>query len=344
MAQSDIERLLKKVAKGKPFPAFALVGADSYLRELCRTKILEAYIPKETRDWGVARFSAADDWDEIFRRAETLPILAPRQVLLVEETESLERLGDQARDAALDRLAAYLDDPAPFTILVFEAVALDQRRRLFKVLSEKAVVAKLEVDPKDAVTLAIGMGQELGVELKHSAAALLVEILNGEPARIRTELEKLSLYAGSRGRIAVADVEALVVSAKRYSIWQLTDMLAGRKRDSALEFLDSLLGEGEQPAAIIGALAWMYRKLIEARELSEHTNAFQAARLLGMRPETAELALRQSRRIPRGELLAGIGALAEVDSVVKSAVANPRAVMEFLVARLTATGASSGAV
>jgi DNA polymerase III delta subunit len=112
-------------------------------------------------------------------------------------------------------------------------------------------------------------------------------------------------------------------------------MLADRKRDAALAFLDNLLREGEEPIGIIGALAWLYRKLIEARSLPAHTNGYQAARQLGMRPEAAEAALRQAHRIPKKDLLAGLIALAEADSQLKSSNPNPRALMEFLIARLT---------
>ncbi len=117
-------------------------------------------------------------------------------------------------------------------------------------------------------------------------------------------------------------------------------MLADRKRDAALEFLDNLLREGEEPVAIVGALAWIYRKLIEARALPAHTNGFQAARLLAMRAEAAEAAVRQAHRIPKKDLLAGLVALAEADSQLKSSNPNPRALMEFLIARLTLRSAA----
>ncbi|MGH9709759.1 MAG: hypothetical protein ACRD37_04355, partial [Candidatus Acidiferrales bacterium] len=83
--------------------------------------------------------------------------------------------------------------------------------------------------------------------------------------------------------------------------------------------------------------AWMYRKLIEARELPPGTNQFQAARDLGMRPESAGIAMAQARKFPREQLLEGIVALAEADSALKSGGPNPRATVEFLMARLTAT-------
>ena len=167
------------------------------------------------------------------------------------------------------------------------------------------------------------------------------EILNAEPARIRIELEKLSTYATEGGRITALDVETLVVAARKNTVWQLADMLASQKRGAALAFLDNLLREGEQPAGIVGALAWMYRKLIEARDLPAHASGFQAARQLGMRPDAAEAAVRNAHRIPKKDLLAALTALAEADSELKSANPSPRALMEFLIARLASPVSSA---
>jgi DNA polymerase III delta subunit len=218
--------------------------------------------------------------------------------------------------------------------LLLEAAALDGRQRFSKLLQEKATVVALTIGGESAAALAVQMSKDLGVEIDRDAAVLLAEILNGEPARIRIELEKLATYVPGHGRITGADVEALVQAARRNTVWQLTEMLASRRRQDALAFLDNLLREGEQPAGIVGALAWTYRKLIEARALPPHTPGFQAARQLGMRPDAAEAALRQAHRIPKQELLASLTALAEADSQLKSANPNPRALMEFLFARL----------
>jgi len=340
MASVSPEKLLERLASGKPIAAVVLLGTDHYLREMCRNNIIEACVPESARDWAVARLSARDaGWDEIIGRAQTLPMLAPRQVLIVEEAESVEKLGEKARDEVLAMLGGYFESPAPFTVLLLEATALDGRQRFFKLLSEKALIAELTIGPESAAALAGQMAKDLGAEIDREAAAMLADILNGAPSRMRIELEKLAAYSQGSGRITVADVETLVVAARKNTVWQLTEMLAGRKRAEAFAFLDNLLREGEQPAGIVGALAWMYRKLIEARDLPAQTNGFQAARQLGMRPEAAETAVRQAHRIPRKELLAGLAALAEADSQLKSANPNPRAMMEFLIARLTSSAA-----
>ncbi|HEX4001871.1 MAG TPA: DNA polymerase III subunit delta [Candidatus Acidoferrales bacterium] len=335
MAQASPEKLIEQLARGKSAGAVVLLGTDHYLREMCRNRIIDACVPEAARDWGVARLSARDaGWNEILQRAETLPMLTPRQVIVVEDVESVEKLGEKSREEIVEALEKYLSAPAPFTLLVLEASELDGRQKFRKLLGDKALVVELTIGGESAAVLAVQMAKDLGAEIEQNAAVLLADIVNGEPARMRGELEKLSTYALGR-RITAADVEALVVAARKNTVWQLTEMLAGRQRREALAFLDNLLREGEQPIGIVGALAWTYRKLIEARDLPAHTRGFQASRTLGMRPEAAEAAVRQAHRVPKGELLSGLVALADADSQLKSSNPDPRALMEFLIARLT---------
>jgi DNA polymerase-3 subunit delta len=343
MAAVTPEKLIERLARGKAVPAIVLHGTDVYLRDLCRNKIIDAFVPEGARDWAVARIDGgAGAWDEVFQRAQTLPMLAPRQVLIVQDAESIDKLGEKSRDRIAAALEEYLNSPAPFTILLIEAAKLDGRLKFFKLLSEKALVVDLSIGTESAAALAEQMAKELGAKIDREAAIQLADILNNEPARIRIELEKLASYTLGRASITSADVEALVVAARRNTVWQFADMLAGRQRDAALHFLDNLLREGEQPATIVGALAFRYRKLIEARALSPNTNPFQLKQLLGIyREGEAEAALRNAHRVSKKDLLAGLIALAEADSQLKSSNPNPRAFMEFLVARLTSASSAA---
>jgi DNA polymerase III subunit delta len=335
------QELLARLAKGKPVPGLLLAGSDSYLRELCRKKLVEAYVAEGTRDWGVRKFSAEeDDVSAIIGQAQTMPMLASMQVIFVSEVEAWERLGDVSRDSLVKEISEYLDNPAPFTTLVFEAASLDQRMRLAKMLSEKTVTVSVELsaDPAEraslAVPLALEMAKELGANLEGDAAEELCDILNGELAAIRTDLEKLSAYVGDRRKITREDVNLLVISSRKYEVWDLADMLSARQPAQALEFLDKLLREGEPAPALVGALAWTFRKLLEAQELPAGIQGWQAASRLKMRSNAAEVAVRQSRKFPRAQLASGLAALYEADSRLKSGGTNQRAVMEFLVTQL----------
>jgi len=144
--------------------------------------------------------------------------------------------------------------------------------------------------------------------------------------------------AGSQGRRLRS---ALVVSEKTTTVWELADMLASRQPKKALEFLDRLLRDGEEPLPMLGAMTWMYRKLIEASEIKGVANGWQAARALGMRPEQAELALQNARKISKGRLFSGLRALQKADDRLKGGGEDARAVMEFLVTELTSAEAKA---
>ena len=343
MARVSPEELLARLEKGKPIFALLLLGEERYLRDACRAQLIERFVPEASRTWGVSRYSAErGETHAALEQAQTLPMLSPLQVVFLEDGEAIEKLGEKNRDQAVGLLEDYLGNPAPFTVLVVEATGLDQRMKLAKLLMEETLVVEVGIgeDAEDrqaaAVALARAIGKEQGVEFEQGAAEDLAEFVAADLMRLKTEIDKLATFAGARKLIRRADVSAIVVSEKTTTVWELADMLASRQSKMALEFLDRLLRDGEEPLPMLGAMAWMYRKLIEASEIQGAANGWQAARQLGMRPEQAELALQNARKIPKARLLDGLRALQEADDRLKGGVEDARAVMEFLVTNLAA--------
>jgi len=349
MARISANELLARLEKGKPVPAILLLGEEPYLRDSCRTLLIERYVPEAARTWAVSRYSAdRGETQAALEQAQTMAMLSPLQVVFLEDGEAIEGLGEKNRDATVDLLTAYLEDPAPFTVLVIEATQLDQRMKWGKLLAEKSLVVacglgeNLNERQAAAVALARAMAKEQGLEFERGAAEDLAEFVAADLMRLKTEIEKLATFAGARKQIRREDLSALVVSEKTTTVWELADMLATRQGKKALEFLDRLLREGEEPLQMLGAITWMYRKLVEASEMRGVSNGYQAARALGMRPEQAELALQSARKISKPRLLAGLGALRRADDRLKGGREEARTVMEFLVAELT-SGASMAA-
>jgi DNA polymerase III subunit delta len=346
MAQVSPEELLERLQRGKNIPAVLLLGEEPYLRDSCRAQLIEKFVPESARTWAVSRYSAGrGETQAALDQAQTMAMLSPLQVVFLEETEAIEKLGEKNREEAVAQLAAYLEDPAPFTMLVLEATGLDQRMKLGKLLAEKTLVVAcgLGENPGErqsgAVAFARAIAKEQGVEFEAGAAEDLAEFVAADLLRLKTEIDKLATFAGARKFIARNDVSAMVISEKTTTVWELADLLAARKPAKALEFLDRLLRDGEEPLPMLGAITWMYRKLIEASEVKGAANGWQAARALAMRPEQAELALQASRKIPKAQLLAGLRALQKADDRLKRGGEDARAVLEFLVTELTASRA-----
>jgi DNA polymerase-3 subunit delta len=346
MAKISVEEFGTRLAKGKPMSAVLLLGGECFLRDSCRARVIEKLVPEAARTWAISRFSAKNgETQAAMDQAQTLPMLSPQQVVFLEDAETIEKLGEKNRDETVKTIEEYLANPAPFTVLVIEAFALDQRMRLAKLLSEKTVVVDVGAgeDAAERITAAVGLARTLakeqGIDFAQGAAEDLAEFVSGDLLRLKTEVEKLATYAADRKLVRREDITALVISEKTSTIWEVADLLATRQPKKALEFFDRLLREGEEPLQMLGAMAWMYRKLVEASEIRGVTNGWQAARTLGMRPEQAELAIQSSRKISKDRLLSGLRALQIADNRLKGGSEDARAVMEFLVAQLASKAA-----
>jgi DNA polymerase-3 subunit delta len=348
MARVSQQELLARIQTGKVIPAILLLGEEPYLRDASRAQLIDTFVPEAARSWALSRYSAErGETQDALEQAQTVPMLSPQQVIFLENVETIEKLAEKSRDAAIQHLEEYLGNPAPFTVLVLEAAALDQRMKLAKLLADKTLMVEVGLgeNPAErqaaAVSLARAIANEESVAFEKGAAEDLAEFVAADLMRLKTEITKLATYAGDRKLIRRQDVSAMVISEKTTTVWELAEMLAARQPKRALEFLDRLLRDGEEPLPMLGAITWMYRKLIEASEVRGVANGWQAARALGMRPEQAELALQNARKIAKPRLLAGLRALQQADDRLKRGGEDARAVLEFLIMELTCKEAAT---
>jgi DNA polymerase-3 subunit delta len=347
MGRISTEELAARIEKDKKIPGILLLGDEPYLRDKCRAALIEYFVQEAARTWAVSRFSAdRGETQAALDQAQTLPMLSSKQVVFLEEAEAIEALGEKNRKEAVESILAYLQDPAPFTVLVIEAAKLDMRMQLGKNLADEALVVEVGTgdNPESRIAAATEVARDLakqkGIELEKGAAEELAELVSGDLLRLETELEKLATFAGERKTISKAEIAALVLSEKTTTIWEVAGFLAAQQPKQALEFINRLFQEGEAALLMLGGITWMYRKIVEASEVRGATNGWQAARALGMRPEQAEIALRCSRKISKERLMNGLCALKNADVQLKSG-RDERTVMEFLVWELS--GAKSPA-
>src|SRR5215471_16962502 len=108
MARISPKELLSRLEKGKPVPAILLLGEEPYLRDSCRTLLIERYVPEAARTWAVSRYSAdRAETQAALEQAQTMAMLSPLQVVFLEDGEAIEGLGEKSRDEAVERLTEY---------------------------------------------------------------------------------------------------------------------------------------------------------------------------------------------------------------------------------------------
>src|SRR2546425_13072254 len=192
MARISQQELVGRLEKGKPVPAILLLGEEPYLRDACRKLLIERFVPEASRTWAVSRYSAdRGETQAALDQAQTMAMLSPQQVVFLEDVEAIEKRGEKNRDEAVAQLGAYLEDPAPFTVLVMEATGLDQRMKLGKLLAEETLVVECGLGENAgerqaaAVALARAIGKEQGVEFEKGAAEDLAEFVAADRSEER---------------------------------------------------------------------------------------------------------------------------------------------------------------
>jgi DNA polymerase III subunit delta len=316
-------------------PIVFFVGKDQYWRNRCRKKVLSSWVSNPDDPWSIHRVSLHEtNFTAALADARTVPLLCGRQVVIVQAVDALERCGEKDRDEACELLKKYLSDPSPFTFLVLEAESCDQRTRFFRLLWDNALVVELETQEATRVQTVSEMAHAMGCGIDQEGAELLDKLCGDDGGLVEREILKLATYVGERRRITREDVRRLVVASESGSVWDLADtLLEGHVRES-LELVERLLLKGEGATKLVGALAWTYRKLIEARDLPESIPTYQAAQRLGMWADSAASFVRKAHKFDRTRAIRGLVLLAEADSLLKSSGVAERTVMEFLVVRL----------
>src|SRR5258707_10856078 len=221
MARVSTEEFLERLQMGKRVPGVLLRGDEPYLRDECRKQLIEKYVPEAARTWAISRFSADNgETQAAVDQSQTLPMLSPTQVVFLEDGEAIEKLGEKGRDEAVKTLEAYLENPAPFTVLVIEASGLDQGMRLAEFLQGKGLVVEgglvenMDERVAAAAVLAKSLAKEQGIDFEKGAAEDLAESVSGDLMRLKTEVDKLATFAAERKSVRRQDVAGLGVSGK----------------------------------------------------------------------------------------------------------------------------------
>jgi DNA polymerase-3 subunit delta len=353
-----VERFLAEVKGESRRAGYVLLGDEAFLYEMCRRGVLEALLPDGCRDFCLHDIDLGDtSIFEALDLAQTPSLMAPFQVLFLRNVKTLYGRGQKKDEfAAIDD---YFRRPNPQALVVFAAdhisLPSDVRRmdmqdkeraeRIRETLGDVCGIVELQhVTEDDAVEWVLAEAACAGTAFTNDAARELVDALGADMLTVKSELEKLLLYADAQGaaRVEVVDVETMVSAAKQRSLYELTDAISLKDGPRALALLHGLLNasEGGDEAAIghIFMLAKTFRQMLVLNEKQvKDQRAMWQVLWPGFRvaPFAADALIAQARRYrDRGELTRGLRLIAKADVELRSSPPDKRLVLERLVMRL----------
>jgi DNA polymerase-3 subunit delta len=246
---------------------------------------------------------------------EALLAAIPAMSLMGSRRSRLADGDERWRDRQLDAVAAALGDLPPDLTLVMIARAKAPAKLAKAVKAARGELHEFEAPKaREMPGVLVADAERLGFRLEPAAARLLVERMGTGPVRLRHELERLALWAGEGGEVALADLEAMIADTSEAAVWSLSDALLERDAPTALRIGERLVDQGENVTGLIYGLASRLRgACAAAARLEEGVPPKQVEGSLKMHPYAAKQLVARLRNTDVAALRAATEALAELE-------------------------------
>lgn len=296
--------LRTQIASQQTDPLYMLVGDDDVEKSAVAHEFADM-VDEGLQAFNVDRLYGGEmKVDDLVDAAATLPMMAPRRLVIVLEAEKLliPKRDSKAAELELEQLEAFVQEPPPHATVVFVCGPLDLRRRAVKLLTKRAHVVDCGSigDEAEAERWVKARAVKVGAEMDAGAVRALVQRTGLDIARLRAGLERLALYALGQPSITADDVRQAVPAApEAQADFGIANAISRNDAAQALHQLHLALDAGMQPVFALGQL---------------------------------RLA---AERLPSARLRQGIDAVFRTDLAIKLSAGEPRVLLERLVVELT---------
>ncbi|MBI4442646.1 MAG: DNA polymerase III subunit delta [Acidobacteria bacterium] len=351
-------RALENIQKGKLSNNYCLIGQQLYWRDRIWQALRETVGEANNPLASAACDLREEPLHKVLAAAQTLSLLAPRQLILVRNAHlavaqmrrrgAAAAEGEEKTSAGASPLADYLRNPNPSTVLVLEMTDVDlesddrrdketakARLEMFAELCDVVLLSAPSLG--EAMELARQEAAQRGKTLSREAAEKLAMVFHRNLAQISLELEKHCLYIPEKKSLEMEDLDNLMPALNNPQV--VGEAIGSGDARMALEALSGALAGGRYAPLVVSEIARYLRQLIllKENEVSDIRQAGQvlwAARLPAPQDTLSKL-VRQARSLSGGFLLRGLQSAYEADVALRSSPPGERIVLERLTLRLT---------
>jgi DNA polymerase III subunit delta len=290
-------------------PVYLIAGTD-------RPKVVRAIHRLRDRvgsDGTEALSAAESSTDDVVGACNALGLLSGEaRLVLVQDV-------DRWKAADVKAIGAYLENPAPATVLALVAGEIKRDAPLAKLCAKAGEVLLYDAPKKrDLPSWVAEQFVRLGAGAEPEACRALVELCGDDVQALTSEIEKLATWAGGE-TIGAGDVDRLAANRGEASVFALTDAWGRRDVRAALLAGEALLeGSPRELPRVIGLLAHHVARVRACQILAaEGVRPRDAAGRLKMHPFAAEKAFGHAQNFTAEELRGAVVRLSELDYAVK---------------------------
>ena len=254
---------LRTLKERGPERLYFLWGPEDYLREQYLAQLKNKCLPEGEDDFSYKRIDGPALDANLFQQAvDALPFMTEHTFVELRDVD-VNKLTDA------DTCTKIISDIPDYCTVVFVQNAQyvpDGRLRFVKALRSEGKEIKFTQQSQGMLTdwivrrfAAAGKGIEL------SAAQRLIFISGDLMSRLIPEIEKIAAYAKG-DKVTQADVEAVANHIPEAVVFEMTELIAQKKTNSALAVLSELLADrNNEPIMMLAVLGKQMRQLYAAK-------------------------------------------------------------------------------
>lgn len=272
--------------------------------------------------------------EQIIEEAQTLPFLADRKVIVVEEAVlfTAQKTGT-AVNHNIDLLIDYLKNKSDDTLIIFTVITekLDKRKKITKLMAQRGKQIEInEMNEKELTNYVRSVFDRNELEISTEALNLLLEKTSYKYEAVHNEVTKLVLYA--EGNVTVDDVENVVSVSLEQNVFLLTDFILKNEKQKAVRLARELILQKEEPMKLLHLVIGQFRLLYQVKILNgEGYQEDNIARTLKVHPYRVKLAQRHTRKYPLEVLLEKMIICRDIDYKFKSSYLDRDTLFELFI-------------
>ena len=267
--------------------------------------------------------------DRLIDDAQTISMFDDQKLIIGSNASFLTAKSNPIHN--LELLEEYLKDPSLTTTIIFtvDADKLDERKKIVKLLKEKAKVTSFSKS-NDVTTLVKEMFETYKID--NATLNCFIKRVGTNLGILFQEANKLKSYKMEEKEITIDDVTALASENVEGNIFDLVDAIVLKNKETAMNIYHNLTLLGEEPIKILILLANQFRLLYQTKRLilRGYTD-LEIANLLEVHPYPVKLARSKCKNYQEEELLSYLNQLADLDYDIKTGKINSDAGLELFI-------------
>jgi DNA polymerase-3 subunit delta len=219
----DHNSIINNLKKNLVHPIYLLQGEEPYYIDVISDYIEDNLLTDAEKGFNQTIFYGKDSNAlTIAESCMRFPMMAQRQVIIVKEAQSLQKI---------EILASYAEKPMASTVLVLahKYKNLDARSKLAKLIKKNGVVFTSEKIREYKLPNWIeNYLAERNFSISPQASQLLTAYLGADLGKVANELEKLTVAVKDTNKITVDHIEKNIGLSKEYNLLELQNALGAK--------------------------------------------------------------------------------------------------------------------